>query len=213
MRLNVLSVAVFTATWATMSPVAGGSQPLAPPAPGCVALPLPSVAGIDNTATNYAAAVRDLFASFLTGPSTKIVKLEARLSSQAADEAKAQDCGLILVATVTRKHSGGPGVGSLLGRAAGIAAVRTPVGSGVTGTIASSATSAVGEAVYSLAAQTRAKDEIELTYRLAPPDAIERAAPVSAKAKAKANGEDLLTPLVEQAANSIVQMAASEKKE
>jgi hypothetical protein len=212
-KSSILPLAVLvTLSLAVVTGAARTATAAVPAGAACVAIPVPSVIGVEGSATTYASAVRDLFASFLTGPSIKVVKLEARLPSQAALEARQQGCELIAVTTVTLKRSGGSGVGRVFGRAAGIAAARTPMGSGVTGRIASGATSALGEAVYALAAQTRAKDEIELSYRLAAPDSIARVTPISARAKAKSDGEDLLTPLVERAANSIVTTATSEKK-
>jgi hypothetical protein len=180
------------------------------PSSTCIALTLPSVAGVDGSATSFATAVRDLFVSFLTGPGIKIVQLESRLPSQAALESREKGCGEILLATVTRKRSTGNGFGALVGRTAGIAAARTPVGAGVAGTIAGSATSAVGEAIYRLASQTRAKDEIELSYRLGTPETVPTVAPISAKAKARADGEDLLTGLVERAAAGILATVTGE---
>ena len=212
MRLRTLPTVAFAAALLGVNTGAATSPSPSPPEPACVALTLPSVSGIDGTATTYAIAVRDLFASFLTGPSIKTILLDARLPSQAALEARDKGCGRVLLATVTRKRSGGSGVGSVLGKAAGMAAIRAPLGSGVTGAITSSATSAAGEVMYGLASQTRAKDEIELTYRLAAPDAIDAAKPVTSKAKAKSDGEDLLTPLIENAANGIVAAVAGGPK-
>jgi hypothetical protein len=48
-----------------------------------------------------------------------------------------------------------------------------------------------------------------LSYRLGAPDAVERVKPVIEKAKAKSDGEDLLTPLVEKAANGIATTATA----
>ena len=77
------------------------------------------------------------------------------------------------------------------------------------GAVASGATWAGGEAIYRFSSQVRAKDEIELSYRLGPPDAVEAARPVTSKAKAKTDGEDVLTPLVEKAATAIVASATA----
>ena len=176
--------------------------------PACIALTLPSVQGVDGPAVNFGTGVRDLFASYLTGPSIKTITLEARLPSQAALEARQKECGQVLLASVTRKRSEGK-TGGILGQAAGIAVMRTPLGGGVTGAVASGATWAGGEAIYRFSSQVRAKDEIELSYRLGPPDSVEAARPVTSKSKAKTDGEDVLTPLVEKAASAIVASATS----
>lgn len=207
---QVVATAVLTASLVGILSGAVVTQQEPRPSSTCIALTLPSVEGIDGSATSFAAAVRDLFASFLTGPGLKTVQLESRLPSQAALEAREKDCREVLLATVTRKRSNGNGFSSIVGRTAGMAAVRTPVGGGVAGAIASGATSAVGQAIYGLASQTKAKDEIELTYRLGAPDAVANATPVSSKAKAKVDGEDLLTGLVERAAATIVATATAE---
>jgi hypothetical protein len=205
MRPNRLTVTlVCSAAYLAVLP----NAPTAQSAPACVALTLPSVQGVDD-ATNFGGAVRDLFASFLTGPSVKPTMLAARLPSQAALEARKKGCAHVLLVIVSRKRSSGIGVGGVLGQAAGLAVLRTPVAGGVAGTIASGATWAGGEAIYRFASQTKARDEIELGYRLGAPDAVERAKAVTSKAKAKSDGEDLLTPLVEKAANAIVTTATA----
>lgn len=180
--------------------------------PACVALTLPSVQGVDGPAANFGAGVRDLFASYLTGPSIKTITLEARLPSQAALEARQKGCAQVLLASVTRKHSDGKTSG-ILGQAAGIAAMRAPAGGGVAGSIASGATWASGEAIYRFSSQVKAKDEIELSYRLGPPETVETAKPMTSKAKAKTDGEDVLTPLVEKAASAIVGAASANGRE
>ena len=88
------------------------------------------------------------------------------------------------------------------------AVARAPVYGGVAGgAVASSATWAGGEAIYRYASEVHAKDELELSYRLGTADAVEQAKTVTFKAKAKSNGEDILTPLVEKASNGIAASA------
>ena len=211
MKLSVLAVVMLAASMPGVFPDAATAQSESRLPAACVALTLPSVDGIDGSATSFAVAVRDLFASFLTGPGIQTIKLDSRLASQAALEARDKGCGQVLLATVTRKRSTGSGVGGIVGRAAGMAAVRVPIGGGVGGAIAGGATSAVGQAIYGLASQTRAKDQIELTYRLGAPEAVATATPISSKAKAKADGEDLLTGLVEKAATGILAAATGRR--
>ena len=52
--------------------------------------------------------MKDVIANYLGGPSTKVVPLDARLPSQAVEEAKQEGCEPIPLAAVTRK-SGGAG--------------------------------------------------------------------------------------------------------
>ena len=122
-------------------------------------------------------------------------------------EAREKDCGHVLLVTLEHKRTGGNKVGKMLGQAAGTAVWRAPVGGGVTGAVVSGATSAGGQALHSFASEIRAKDELELSYRLGSPDAVASVKSVTSKAKAKSDGEDLLTPLVENAASAIVAAA------
>jgi hypothetical protein len=204
--------AIVLSTAASLVVLSGAAAQSSPPSNSpCVALTVPSVQGVDD-ATSFGVAVRDLFASFLNGPSLKTTTLEARLPSQAVLEARNKGCGHVLLVSVSRKRSSGSGVGGVLGQAAGIAVMRTPIAGGTAGAVASGATWAGGEAMYRFALQTRTKDEIELSYRLGAPDAVERARAVNSKAKASRDGEDLLTPLVEKAADAIVSAAVAGRK-
>lgn len=176
-------------------------------APVCMGLVLPSVTGVEGNAGDVSSAVRALFASYLNGPSIKTQLLDARLPSQAVLEAQAKGCGHVLLVSVTRKHSnGGSKMGGILGQAAEGAAWRVPYSAGVGGAVAAGA--AIG-AVSSMASDTKKKDEVELAYRVGSPQSVEAAAPVVSKAKAKSDGEDLLTPLVEHASEDIVRVATA----
>lgn len=176
---------------------AGGQEPDAP----CLAVVLPSIQGVDGSATDVANGVRDLFVSFLNGPALRTVVLDARLPAQAAIEARQKGCGQMLLTTMIRKRDSGSKVGSVLGQAAGTAAWHIPYGAA--GSMARGAAIAGAQAATTLASDTRRKDEVRLEYRVGVPDAVARATPVSSKAKARADGEDLLTPLIEGASAEI----------
>src|SRR6185295_18213361 len=152
----------------------------------CIAVVLPSVQGVEGSATEVGASVRDLFTSYLTGPSVRTVALEARLVSQALEEARQKACEHILVVTLTRKHSGG-GLGKALGQAAGAASWYVPGGSTVGSAIARSAAIGGAQAVATMAASTRAKDEIRIDYSISSLDDAARAVPKTDRAKAQAD--------------------------
>jgi hypothetical protein len=171
----------------------------------CVALVLPSVQGVDGNATGVATAVRDLFASYLTGPSLQPMAVEARLTSQALAEARLKQCKMVLIATVSRKRGGtGNGVlGQMVGQVIASSAYQIPGAGSVVGTVAQSVVAAGAQAISTLAASTRAKDEIRLEYKLTTSDGKPQLGPLTDKAKAATDGEDLLTPLVERAAEAV----------
>jgi len=174
----------------------------------CVALMLPSVQGAEGSATDIGNGVRDLFASFLNGPSIKTIALEARLESQALVEAKQKSCGNLLVMTLTVKHGRGGLMSKAIGQGLGTAAMYAPVpGSGVAAAAARSAVIGGAQTVSTLASSTKAKDEMQLEYRLAAIADPEHATPHTEKAKARTDREDLLTPMAERASKTIVAIA------
>jgi hypothetical protein len=170
---------------------------------------LPSVQGVEGSGSEMASAVRELFVSFLSGPTIQPLSLVARLPSQAVLEARQKDCGQVLIASVSRKRSSGSQFAGMLGRAAETAAWRVPYDAGVGGAVASSVAIAGGQAISNLASDTRQKDEIELGYRVGAPESVVDAKAQSVKAKAKVDREDLLTPLVEHAAQDIASIIAT----
>jgi hypothetical protein len=170
--------------------------------PICVAIALPELAGIEGDSTALAASVRTLFVSYLTGPSLKAVPLDARFAAQASEEARQKNCPRVLTVAMTRKAGGGRHVVGALTQAGRTAAAYIPV-SGAAGSIAIGTVIAGTEAVGSVASSTRAKDEMQIDYRVTSPDGAVVLAPKTARAKARSNGEDIVTPLVAKAAEAI----------
>jgi len=174
------------------------------PAPGkaCVALLLPSVEGVDD-ATAVATSVRSIFESYLTGPSLQSVLLDAKLASQANQEATQKQCTRILTVSVSRKAgSTGPGKAGTIARAAGTTAAYIPIPS-VGGAVAAGAAHGGAVAVEDLAYRTHAKDEITMTYKVVTADGGTVMDAKSETRKAKSNGEDLLTPLIAKASEAV----------
>ena len=164
----------------------------------CIAVPLPSLRGAEGDTSALATSVREIVSTFLTSPSVKIVPLEARLAQPALDEARQKSCETVLTLTLTRKRSGGGGMGRVVGSAAGAAAWHVPY----TGA-ASAAARGAAAAASDLAANTQAKDEWSLEYRLAPTAGAKALASGNEKLKANSDGEDVVTPLVERMATAV----------
>jgi hypothetical protein len=157
-----------------------------------------------GNSTDVMGAVRETFTSFLTGPSLSVTPLNARLTTQAREEAKLADCPYVLFPTIRHEHRTGTGLwgrvaaGAVEGgawhaaAAAPSAATRVLAGAASTG----AATMAVSSAI-------KTKDSMTLEYRLESADGhalIEK----KEKRSAGSDGEDLLTPLVQGAAENIV---------
>ncbi len=152
-------------------------------------------------------AVRETFTGFLTGPSLAVQPLSARLASQVREEAKVAGCPFVLIPTI--KHERKTGGGGLFGKVAsgavqqGAWSVSGAGGSTVGRVVAGAAAGAVSGAAADYASSSQTKDELTLSYRLessAGAVLLEK----SEKRKAKSDGEDLLTPLVQHAAETIV---------
>jgi hypothetical protein len=156
-------------------------------------------------------AARESFTSFLTGPSLRAEALKARLASQVKEEAKQAGCPYLLLTTIkhVQKRSGGGLLRKMAAGAAQQGAWEAGVASGSTaGRIAGQAAyGAAGQAAHDYAVAVRNKDELTLGYRLETLDGkvlIEK----REKRKAQQDGEDLLSPLVQQASEAIVAAVA-----
>ncbi len=156
-------------------------------------------------------AVEETFTSFLTGPALSVKPLTSRLQSQARAEAKLDGCPYLLLPTLKheRKSSGGGLFGKMASGAVqqGAYSVSGAAGSEVGRAVAGAAAGAATSAANDYASGSKVKDELTLSYRL---EAMTGAVLLekSAKRKAKSDGEDLLTPLVQQASEAIVTAAA-----
>jgi len=169
----------------------------------CIAIVAPALEGIPGNALEAGAGVRDVIASYLTGPSVKVVTLEAKFASQAREEAKQKGCEPLLFTKVTRKTSGGK-VLKVLGHAANTTSWQLP-GGGTAASAAARAGAAGGlQAVSAMAQLTKAKDELTLEYRLESANGQVQFGPRSEHQTAKADGEDLLTPVTARAAEAII---------
>jgi hypothetical protein len=211
-KLPVLAVAAFVFVRPSVSAgqATSAADVSAPPTAACIAIVLPSVQGIDGSAGDVSGALRQLLTSYLTGPSLKAVALEARLQSQAVEEARQKGCGHILTTTLTRKRARGGLLGKALGQAAGTAAWYVPGVASTGGAMARGAVIAGAQAVSTVASSTKAKDEMRLDYGFSSLDEASKVTPVTLKAKAATDGEDLLTPLAEKTAEAVA--AAVSKK-
>ena len=158
------------------------------------------------------AAVSAAFSTFLNGPTLAVQPLSSRLQSQARQEAKLGGCEFLLLTTV--KHERKTGGGGILGKMAGGAvqqgawAVSGSVGGSMVGRVAAGAVAgAASSSISDYAMASRQKDDLTLTYRLE--DAGGKVlVGKSEKRKAKADGEDLLTPIAQQASEAIAEAVA-----
>ena len=177
-----------------------------------IGLILPTVQMNAGNAAQAAEALRNTFASLLKSPTIEVVTLSARPPSQAIDEARQSQCDYILTASMTVKKGGGGGMfGRAIGNIAGSAAGHIPGGgSASTG----AARSAAITGVYTTAAianSIKAKDDVSLEYKLDHVETNKTSVANKDKAKANSDGEDVISPLVQRAAQAIVSTVSNKQ--
>jgi hypothetical protein len=192
---------------------ANSTRPAAEPGakrPGVVRLGLAAVktgsVGDGISSADLAAAVQNTLAEYLKGPSVELVQLEAKLPFEAEAEARRKECDFVVYANVSHKKGGGGGFGGMFGKV--VAPAVGQVGIGHTGSTAGNvagqvATTAVVSA-GAMSANVKQKDELTLGVKVQAPGGATPAASREFKSKAKSAGEDIITPVVEQAAQMIL---------
>jgi hypothetical protein len=141
-----------------------------------------------------AGAVRNMLASNLNNSALEVVMLEAEQTQGVESEARAKECDYVLYSTVVhKKGGGGGGFGGFLKKSAAIAGgVVAPVEGNRQGGVAGS---------------LKAKDELTLEYKLQ--RGADSVVANTLKAKAKSDGDDIISQLAGQAAAAVRAAAAS----
>ena len=163
-------------------------------------------------ATELASAIRNSLAEYLKVPNLEIVALDAKLASAIDAEAKEKQCDFVIYAGVShKKGGGGGGFGGMFGKSLGMAVGSVGIG-GLGNTAANIAGQVATQAIVtatSMSANVKSKDEITLDIRvnkLGASDVLTQ----QYKAKAKSNGDDIISQVVEQAAQAIVTAIGSD---
>lgn len=177
--------------------------------PGVIRIGLAQVktgaVGDAMNAEQLSSAIGSSLAENLKAPNIEVIQLEARVTSLVDAEAKQKECDFVIYATASHKKGGG-GFGGMLGKAAGnVLGSAVPVTDNVGAAVAVSG-------IYTAAAvsqSVKSKDEITLDIKLNQPGNANAAFAKQYKAKAKSNGEDIISPLIKQAATEIMSAAAS----
>jgi hypothetical protein len=155
-------------------------------------------------ASELSAGIQNTLAEYLKMPNVEVVRLEAKLPTAIEAEAKEKECDFVIYANVSHKKGGGGMFGKALGKLSETVARRAYGSSDHVG----KATQITIMTAAAASGNVKSKDHISLEIKLV---VTGGASPVAAKqfqAKAKADGEDIITPLVEQAAQMIVDASA-----
>jgi hypothetical protein len=215
-----------------MSPNQMGSAPVAipqalgPKAPGKirigVAPPDAQVGQGNNAAADYSTPIRNAMILLMNGPAVEVAALDSRIPMQPQAEAQQKQCDYVLFSSVAVKHNTGGTFGKFAKFAQPIASM-TPVGmmahgmgSAMAATAASAAASAASQAAQQQAmnqvmsqlsgfnTQIKSKDDVNVQYQLVVPGQSQPVLQNALQGKAKTDGQDVLTPLLQETANTVV---------
>ncbi len=174
----------------------------------CIGIPLPKVqlAQGDPGQPTAAESLRTTEVQYMQGPGVDIVSMKAMIPMQLAAEVKERDCELILYSNLADKTPAAPG--SMFKKAMPFAQMIPMAGmlGGMTGAVTTSAAAVALNGAGGLAQNVKAKTEMVLTYRLVRmTDGVE--SPVlenTLHAKATRDGEDIISPMIEQVATAVI---------
>jgi hypothetical protein len=214
---------------------AGGGQPggspaatpqaLGPKAPGKVRVgiaPPQAQVGQGNNAGDYSTPIRNSIVLLMNGPAVEIAALDSHAPMQVQAEAQQKQCDYVLFSSVTVKHASSGGFGRFA-KMAGPLASMTPMGAmahGMGGAMAAQAAGAAASAAAMSAQQQamsqlagfnnqiKSKDDVAVQYQLYPTGQDKPLLQNSLQGKAKSDGEDVLTPLIEQTASTVLAQVA-----
>ena len=220
--LFVASASLVLAFSATGMAARKAAPPAPPPPPPktkiCLVLPKAQL-GQGSSGADVAEPVRTTLTAYLGGPATELIPLTARIPIQIDAEAQQLGCEYVLYSSVVQKKGGGFGkmfaaAAPIAGMAAGMGGMGGNYGAMMAGqAVAQAASTAAAqsaqqEAMEQLggAAKSNIKkgDQVTFDYKLVKPGDAQPVVAQAIVAKAKENGEDLVSPLIEGAATAVL---------
>jgi hypothetical protein len=190
-----------------------------------VALPRAQLGQGNGGSADVAEPVRQALIAYLKGPALEVIPLEARIPQQIDAEAQQRGCTFVLYTDVTQTRKrgglamlkklapvatalpmlgGGGGMGSAGTQIAMQAAAQSAMQSQMQGAqedAMASAMAAIGGAQKN---NVKAGDSLSLEYRLVRPGTPAPFKTDTILGKANANGDDVLTPMIENVAIAVV---------
>lgn len=157
------------------------------------------------SATELAAAVQNTMTQYLKGPDVELVLIEAKLPSQIEAEAKQKECDYVIYTNVEHKK-GGSKFGSFAPALSSVASLAGYSGS-TAGAVAGHVASTAIITAATISNDIKAKDQLTLDIKLQSPAEASAIVVRQFKAKAQSNGEDIISPVIEQAAQAILTAA------
>ncbi|HYH87151.1 MAG TPA: hypothetical protein VEX60_16985, partial [Pyrinomonadaceae bacterium] len=155
-------------------------------------------------ASDLAAAVGNTLAARLSSSNVEVVRIEATTPFGIDAEAKRKECDFLIHANVSHKKGGG-GFGGMLGKVSSAVAMS---GGGYAGSDEQGGAGGNASAAR-VSASVKSKDELTLDLRVQSPTGASPGTERQFKAKAKSAGDDIISSVVEQAAQVVLGAAAT----
>jgi hypothetical protein len=196
--------AAATPTATPQATPAPSAQPVGPKKPGAVRIgifmPQYDLGGPGGPTAGE--SVRTVEEQFLTGPKIEVIRISALLPIQATAEAKEKQCDYVLVSSLSQKKSAG-GFGALKTLSAATPMAAMIPGAGMAAMAASQSLAIASSTAVMASSGVKAKSEVSFEYSLNSPDETSVLRDAQ-KSKAKTDGEDVVTPMIQKAATNIV---------
>jgi hypothetical protein len=149
--------------------------------------------------------LRAALAKYIAGPKAETVLLTGTLPANIDAEAKEKQCDFVLYSSVSQKAASRGGFGFMKG--ASTASRFIPMmgaARGVGGAIAMASAQTVISSMSSATSQVKAKAEVTLAYKLVKSGVDTPLLSDSLKAKASEDSQDVISPLLQQAATAVL---------
>lgn len=180
------------------------STPVEPKKDGVVRIGIvaPKVQLGQTTGQDVSESVRQLFSSNLNGAAIETISLESKTPAQIGVEAQQKGCDFVLYTAISQKQKTSL-FGNLIKVTVPVLASSVPGGNVASTGIQQGGISGVAQ--QSVQAMVKAKDVITLEFGLVSVSDPSVGVKKALKAKADSDGQDVLTPLVEQASAAIAE--------
>lgn len=187
-----------------------------------VALPRAQLGQGNGANADVAEPVRQALISYLKGPTVEVIPLEARIPQHMAAEAQQKGCAFVLYTDIEQQAKGGGlkmfkklaplasavpmmgGMGNMGATMAAQAVAQTAMQSQMEDAQQDAMANAMAAINGAQKNAVKAGDSLTLNYRLVKPGDEKPLITDALKGKAKANGEDVLSPLIETVAIAVV---------
>ena len=194
-----------------------------------VALPRAQLGQPNGASADVAEPVRQALMSYLKGPVIEVIALEARIPVQIAAEAREKGCAFVLYTDVAQTSKGGGlkmlkklapmagmlpmlaggGMGDMGAQMAASAVTQTVMQSQMQDAQEDAMANAMAAINGAQKSNVKAGDSLTLQYKLVRVGEEQPFKEATIVGKAKANGDDVLSPMLETVATDVVGSVAS----